>query len=95
MSRPSSAGPSHAAPGSHARRGQGPGRHRLGRTAGVRATELPAVRERMLFARRGEQNRNALLRWLLASSPSGRHTWSFLAHSGGRPRTAFAIILSL
>jgi hypothetical protein len=49
----------------------------------------------MLFARRGEQNRNALLRWLLASSPAGRHTWSFLAHSGGRPRTAFAIILSL
>jgi hypothetical protein len=95
MSRPSPAGPSHAAAGSHARRGQGPGRHRLGRASGVRATELPAVRERMQFVRRGDQNRNAFMRWLLDSSPAGRHTWSFLAHSGGRPRTAFAIILSL
>jgi hypothetical protein len=38
---------------------------------------------------------NAFLRWLLAAPPAGRHTWSFLAGNGGRPRTAFAIILSL
>jgi hypothetical protein len=94
MSRPSPAGPSHAALGGRARGTQGPGRHRMGRAAGVRATDLPAVRERMQFARRQER-RNAFLRWLLDSAPSGRHTWSFLAHSGGRPRTAFAIILSL
>ena len=91
MSRPTPAGPpSHAALG-----GRGPGRHRVGRAAGVRATDLPAVRERMLFARTGVAHRNSFLRWLLDSSPAGRHTWGFLAHSGGRPRTAFAIILSL
>ena len=91
MSRPTPAGsPSHAAPG-----GRGPGRHRAGRTSGVRATDLPAVRERLQFARRDDQRRNAFVRWLLDSAPTGRHTWSFLAHSGGRPRTAFAIILSL
>ena len=94
MSRPSPAGPSHAAPGGRARGTQGPGRHRMGRAEGVRATDLPAVRERMQFARRAER-RNAFLSWLLDSAPAGRHTWSFLAHSGGRPRTAFAIILSL
>jgi hypothetical protein len=49
----------------------------------------------MLFARREVKHRNSFVRWLLDSSPAGRHTWSFLAHSGGRPRTAFAIILSL
>jgi hypothetical protein len=90
MSRSTPAGPpSHAASA-----GRGPGRHRLGRTSGVRATDLPAVRERMEFARR-PQRRNAFVSWLLDAAPAGRHTWSFLAHSGGRPRTAFAIILSL
>ena len=54
-----------------------------------------AVRERMQFARRPLPQANPFLRWLLAGSPSGRHTWSFLADAGGRPRTAFAIILSL
>jgi hypothetical protein len=49
----------------------------------------------MQFARTGAPQRNSFLRWLLDSAPTGRHTWSFLAHSGGRPRTAFAIILSL
>jgi hypothetical protein len=37
----------------------------------------------------------AFLRALLPAVPSGRHTWDFLANAGGRPRTAFAIILSL
>jgi hypothetical protein len=39
--------------------------------------------------------RNAFVRWLAATAPAGRHTWQFLATSGDRPRTAFAIILSL
>ena len=91
MSRSTPAGPpSHAASA-----GRGPGRHRVGRASGVRATDLPAVRERMQFARTGVAHRNSFVRWLLDASPAGRHTWSFLSHSGGRPRTAFAIILSL
>jgi hypothetical protein len=71
------------------------GRHRAGRAGGVRATDLAAVRERMQFGRRPVPHTNAFVRWLLAGSPSGRHTWSSLAAAGGRPRTAFAIILSL
>jgi hypothetical protein len=39
--------------------------------------------------------RNSFTRWLFQAPAVGRHTWSFLAGSGGRPRTAFAIILSL
>ncbi|MGY1747281.1 hypothetical protein [Blastococcus sp. SYSU D00695] len=71
------------------------GRHRLDRPAGVRAADLPGVRDR-LARREGElRPRNAFLRWLTTSAPAGRHTWSFLAGAGGRPRTAFAIILSL
>jgi hypothetical protein len=49
----------------------------------------------MDFARRPAARTNAFVRLLLAGSPTGRHTWSFLANAGGRPRTAFAIILSL
>jgi len=64
------------------------------RAGGIRVTDLPAVQQR-LQADRGEQQRNAFLRWLLPTAPAGRHTWNFLAMSGGRPRTAFAIILSL
>ena len=79
---------------SHARPSAGPGRHRMERAGGIRVTDLPAVRSR-LQAERGEQQRNAFLRWLLPTAPAGRHTWNFLAMSGGRPRTAFAIILSL
>jgi hypothetical protein len=60
----------------------------------VRVTDIPAVRERMQF-QRPAQPRNSFLRWLFAAPPTGRHTWTFLAGSGGRPRTAFAIILSL
>ena len=71
------------------------GRHRLGTPAGVRCTDLPAVRERMQFSRTPVEHRRAFLRWLMPTTPSGKHTWSFLAGSGGRPRTAFAIILSL
>ena len=71
------------------------GRHRLDRPSGVRAADLPGVRERLAQREAGARPRNAFLRWLTTSAPAGRHTWSFLAGSGGRPRTAFAIILSL
>jgi hypothetical protein len=91
MSRPMPAAPAT----SSAAASRSPGRHRVGRAAGVRCTDLPAVRERMQLGRPGITQRNAFLRWLLATAPSGRHTWNFLASSGGRPRTAFAIILSL
>jgi hypothetical protein len=49
----------------------------------------------MQFQRSAPKPANSFLRWLFAAPPAGRHTWSFLAGSGGRPRTAFAIILSL
>ena len=67
------------------------GRHRIDRPAGIRAADLPGVAERLQTRRRGF----AFLRALLPAVPAGRHTWDFLANAGGRPRTAFAIILSL
>ena len=90
MSRPAHAAP----PSSPAAARRGPGRHRLDRPTGVRATDLPAVRER-LERSAGVRPRSAFMRWLTAAAPAGRHTWQFLANTGGRPRTAFAIILSL
>ena len=94
MSRPTSERPSstpgHAAPG---RRSSG--RHRIERASGVRCTDLPGVRERLQAQQRRTSGQNAFMRWLLPTAPSGRHTWNFLALAGGRPRTAFAIILSL
>jgi hypothetical protein len=87
MSRPTPVG----APSSRAA-----GRHRLGSaTTGVRVTDIPAVRERMQFKRPAVARRSSFTRWLFQAPATGRHTWSFLAGSGGRPRTAFAIILSL
>jgi len=84
----------HAAPSSTpAAVRRGPGRHQFDRPGGVRCSDLPAVRERL--ERRAARPGNAFLRWLSATAPAGRHTWQFLADSGGRPRTAFAIILSL
>ena len=67
------------------------GRHRMDNPAGVRCSDLPGVRERLPQTRRG----TTFLRALLPSVATGRHTWDFLANAGGRPRTAFAIILSL
>jgi hypothetical protein len=67
------------------------GRHRIDNPAGVRCADLPGVRERLPQTRRGL----SFLRALLPSVATGRHTWDFLANAGGRPRTAFAIILSL
>ena len=89
MSRPTPAGP----PSTRAAR-RGAGRHRLGSPTGVRVADLPVVRERMQF-QRAAPARNSFIQWLFQVPPTGRHTWSFLAGSGGRPRTAFAIILSL
>jgi hypothetical protein len=90
MSRPTPAGP----PSTRAAR-RGAGRHRLGSPTGVRVADLPVVRERMQFQRSAPAPRNSFLQWLFQVPPTGRHTWSFLAGNGGRPRTAFAIILSL
>jgi len=84
-----------ASPSTRAARRQGAGRHRLGSAAGVRCADIPAVRERMQFQRPAPRRRSTFTQWLFQAPPAGRHTWSFLAGSGGRPRTAFAIILSL
>jgi len=90
MSRPTPAGP----PSTRAAR-RGAGRHRLGSPTGVRVADLAVVRERMEFQRSAPVRRTSFLQWLFQVPPTGRHTWSFLAGNGGRPRTAFAIILSL
>jgi hypothetical protein len=90
MSRPTPTG----SPSSRAAH-RGAGRHRLGAPTGVRCADIPAVRERMQFQRPAAPRRNTFLQWLFQAPAAGRHTWSFLAGSGGRPRTAFAIILSL
>ena len=74
---------------------QGAGRHRIGTSTGVRITDIPAVRERMEFQRPTPARRASFMEWLFQAPPVGRHTWTFLAGSGGRPRSAFAIILSL
>lgn len=87
MTRSAPAGPASVA------RDPSRGRHRIDRPAGVRCTDLPAVRERLQPTRRGL---TALLRALFPTPGTvGRHTWDFLANAGGRPRSAFAIILSL
>ncbi|MCW2682928.1 MAG: hypothetical protein JWP33_841 [Blastococcus sp.] len=83
-----------ASPSTRAAR-RGAGRHRIGTSAGVRVTDIPAVRERMQFQRPADARRFSFTQWLFQAPPAGRHTWTFLAGSGGRPRTAFAIILSL
>ncbi|MGY1607080.1 MULTISPECIES: hypothetical protein [unclassified Geodermatophilus] len=81
-------------PGSRAR-----GRHRVERAGGIRVADLPAVRERLAAhataAPVRPSRRTAFVRWLLDAAPAGRHTWQSLAAAGGRPRSAFAIILSL
>jgi hypothetical protein len=72
-----------------------PGRHRLDAAGGVRCSELPAVAARLERTSTPRTGLVALLRALWPSVPAGRHTWDFLSNAGGRPRTAFAIILSL
>ena len=67
------------------------GRHRIENPAGLRVADLPGVRERLPQTRRG----TAFFRALMPSVNAGRHTWAALTNAGGRPRTAFAIILSL
>jgi hypothetical protein len=82
-----------SSPSSRAAR-RGAGRHRIGSATGVRVSDLAAVRERMEFQRPAAHRRSFLHR-LFEVPAAGRHTWTFLAGSGGRPRSAFAIILSL
>ncbi|NEM07861.1 hypothetical protein GCU54_17890 [Geodermatophilus normandii] len=72
-----------------------PGRHRAERAGGIRVADLPAVRERLAVRPATPSRRTTFLRWLLDAAPAGRHTWQALAAAGGRPRSAFAIILSL
>ncbi|MGY1776029.1 hypothetical protein ACI8AV_09225 [Geodermatophilus sp. SYSU D00804] len=72
-----------------------PGRHRAERAGGIRVADIPAVRTRMAVQQAEPPRRGAFLRWLLDAAPAGRHTWQSLAAAGGRPRSAFAIILSL
>jgi hypothetical protein len=90
MSRPTHAG----SPSTRAAR-RGAGRHRIGTSTGVRVSDVPAVRERMQFQRPSGTRWTSFTQWLFQAPSAGRHTWTFLAGSGGRPRTAFAIILSL
>lgn len=75
-------------------RRRGAGRHRLDAPRGVRCSDLPAVRAR-LASLTPRSSAATFFRSLFPSVPTGRHTWDFLAHAGGRPRSAFAIILSL
>ncbi|MGY1695885.1 hypothetical protein ACI780_13330 [Geodermatophilus sp. SYSU D00814] len=70
------------------------GRHRVERAGGIRVADLPAVRER-LVVEAAAPARRSFWSWLLDAAPAGRHTWQSLAAAGGRPRSAFAIILSL
>jgi hypothetical protein len=82
-----------SSPSSRAAR-RGAGRHRIGSATGVRVSDLAAVRERMEYQRPAAR-RSSFLHRLFEVPAAGRHTWTFLAGSGGRPRSAFAIILSL
>ena len=90
MSRPTPAGP----PATRAAR-RSAGRHRLGSPTGVRVADIPVIRERMQFQPSKATRQPSFLEWLFSVPPTGRHTWTFLAGNGGRPRSAFAIILSL
>jgi len=72
-----------------------PGRHRLDLPGGVPCADLPAVAARLERSSTPRTGLLTLLRALLPSVPAGRHTWDFLNNAGGRPRSAFAIILSL
>lgn len=62
------------------------GRHRLERPDRVHCRNIAAVDAAL--SRRGR-------RWLHYLRPAGRHTWGWLTRTGGQPRTAYALILSL
>lgn len=70
----------------HARPAQGAGRHRLSSPGLVHCRALPGVQTILGASRRG---------WLRRRPFGGRHTWAWLTHSGGHPRTAFALLISL
>lgn len=62
------------------------GRHRLQRPDRVHCRRIAAVDAAL--SRRGRP-------WLRYLRPAGRHTWEWLTRTGGQPKTAFALILSL
>ncbi len=70
----------------HARPVQPAGRHRLRNPGLLHCRQLPGIAPRLGTTR---------LRWLQRRPFGGRHSWAWLTHSGGQPRTAFALILSL
>lgn len=70
----------------HARPAQAAGRHRLSTPGRVHCRALPAVEAMLATTRRS---------WFRSRPLGGRHSWAWLTHSGGRPRTAFALMLGL
>ncbi|MBA2552466.1 MAG: hypothetical protein WKF47_14240 [Geodermatophilaceae bacterium] len=70
----------------HALPGYVSGRHRLERPDRVHCRSFAAVDA--VLARRSRP-------WLRYLRPAGRHTWTWLTRTGGSPKTAFALILSL
>jgi len=70
----------------HARPVQAAGRHRVSNPGSVHCRQLPGVQAMLGTTRR---------RWRQRRPFGGRHSWAWLTHSGGQPRTAFALILSL
>ncbi len=68
--------------GRHTYRGRTVGRHRLQRSGGIRCYEILAV---SLYRRVHD----------LPARRTQRHSWAFLTRTGGTPRPAFALILSL
>lgn len=70
----------------HALPGYVSGRHRLSRPDRVHCRRIAAVDD--VLSRRNRP-------WLRYLRPAGRHTWAWLTRTGGHPKAAFALILSL
>ncbi|MBA3417947.1 MAG: hypothetical protein H0U09_04450 [Geodermatophilaceae bacterium] len=70
----------------HALPGYVSGRHRLARPDRVHCRRIAAVDAAL--TRRSRP-------WLRYLRPAGRHTWGWLTRTGGQPKAAFALILSL
>ena len=70
----------------HALPGYVSGRHRLARPDRVHCRRIAEIDS--LLAQRGRQ-------WLRYVRPAGRHTWAWLTRTGGQPKGALALILSL
>jgi len=70
----------------HALPGYVSGRHRLERSDRLHCRRIAAIDQ--VLTRRSR-------RWLRYLRPTGRHTWTWLVRTGGHPKPAFALILSL